>query len=282
MDATNYYSSAMSVPTTPHKSNVPAFETSMRRSKKAPSGPPNDAAGLVCGTQFGGVRTTPLKGKGCPPPDQKFDSRFDHPHEFVPSKKLYHHATKNSKDAQPINPRRFDQTQKSSIKYSAFGVISDADQVAATKRPSSAFAATQRSLDTRERVLLRGADVSVDDDLNVRALARGQRAWKEQESLVRAVKEEEARKELARPKTAAPPSEARRMAIQYSQSNQDVFRYRYSGGICPDEYKFQSSRPPVPAKPPAERPSTARDTFVDARTSFSINRAKAMSSVGIY
>jgi acetyl esterase/lipase len=37
--------------------------------------------------------------------------------------------------------------------------------------------------------------LSVDDDLNVRALARGQRAWKEQESLVRAVKEEEAHAE---------------------------------------------------------------------------------------
>lgn len=281
MDATNYYSRATSQPATPMKSAVPTFESSMRRSKKAPSGPPNDAAGLVCGTKFGGVRTTPLKGKGNPPPDQKYDSRFDLAHEFVPSKKIYHHMKSNKDLAQPTNARRFDQSHKSSIRYNEHGVISDIGHIHTSKRPSSAYAATQRSVDTRERVLLRGAE-GHDDDLNIRAIQRGQRAWKEQESLVRAAKENEAKRELARPKTAAPPSEARVTALRQSQSNQDVFRYRFSGGICPDEYKFQASRPPIPAKPPAERPSTAMETFVDARTSFSINRARAMSSAGIY
>ena len=225
-----------------------------------------------------------MKGKGCPPPDQKFDTRFDLPQEFVPSRRTYHHhhqAKGDSKDkVQHGNSTRYDQSFKSSIRYSQFGVVSDADL---PRRPASALPTSRAAVDTKERIMVRDARAQVDDDLNVRAIQRGQKAWKEQESLVLAAREEEARKALARPQTAAPPSEARRMALQQSYSNQDVFRYRYSGGICPEEYKFHSSRPNPPKAPaPVERPSTARETFVNARTSFSINRAKAMSSVGIY
>ena len=85
-----------------------------------------------------------------------------------------------------------------------------------------------------------------------------------------------------RPQTApGQHSDSRKHYHEAMISNQDVFRYRHSGGICPDEYKFDSVRVSAPALvlPPA---GTAKDVFFDTRASYSFNRVRGLTSNPLY
>lgn len=68
----------------------------------------------------------------------------------------------------------------------------------------------------------------------------------------------------------------RRYAHAASMRNQDVLRYRYSGGICSAEYKFEGSRPTTPAASYVA-PSPER-AYRDSLTSYSWNRVRALDT----
>jgi len=89
-------------------------------------------------------------------------------------------------------------------------------------------------------------------------------------------------RELERPRTAPPKhNEARKNYHADFFGHQDVLRYRHSGGICPDEYKFAETRMSAPSLE-VKRPASAREAYTDARMSYSYNRVRSLMSCVTY
>ncbi|KAG1663228.1 hypothetical protein FOA52_004429 [Chlamydomonas sp. UWO 241] len=80
----------------------------------------------------------------------------------------------------------------------------------------------------------------------------------------------------ARDEDARPMSASRKAAHQAQMGSNDVFRYRYSHGICPEVYKFSPEGhklQPSKAAPEAVVVS-AKEKFVDSRAEYTCNRVR--------
>ncbi|KAG1679305.1 hypothetical protein FOA52_009335 [Chlamydomonas sp. UWO 241] len=138
-----------------------------------------------------------------------------------------------------------------------------------TRRPLTARGAFSPTADTM-RVF---ADAKGQTELAAVALRRAE-LWAAQALEARALVD-------SRPATApARDNEARAYGRSASARHADVFRYRYSGGICADEYKFEGVRVATPAF--ATEPTSPDRVFVDSRRSYSLNRVRGLTGTDVF
>eukprot|EP00955_Chlamydomonas_euryale_P047807 353800-Chlamydomonas_euryale.AAC.2 len=79
-----------------------------------------------------------------------------------------------------------------------------------------------------------------------------------------------------------PLSAAQRTYQAGMRGSVDVFHYRFSGGVCPEDYKFSAeghTRTPAPTAPP---PESAVSMFAERRAEYTCNRVRALQSAPIY
>lgn len=241
-----------------------------RLRKGVPTPKPEEGAGLLSGHRFHG-RATPAKGKGTPPADAK-EQKHARAKQMVPGKSfaasynlIAHPESAEAAAGAPSVRSSVRITGHSYVCQLAGGaatVTSEAVPNRPKKRPSTATVKTARVL---------CLDEAFDGPLQVDA------AYAYYSSV-------RAGAFACRPSTAPPcvlrngQTLARKHYEQCAAGHADVFRYRHSGGICPDEYKFSTDRQAAPQLVTHTGP-VAREAFLDSRRSYDLNKVRAHASV---
>jgi len=285
------------------------MDTYHRRLRKPQPAYGDDAAGLVCGSKFQG-RKTPLKGKGTPPPDN-YEPQFHPSKRVVPGKSHYaakdllhhqqHERSPNpmamSMDSgmlalakqgmSPLRPQSAsggraclklcENSFRSSLQGSGLAVISEVPVHRPIRKPGTAAPTSA----TKARVLVLAEDVAPPPEWETTTPrdAHLRSAWERQSVDVGCLS-----RALERPSTAPPKMvhEARRRYHEtHTGANLDLFHYRHSGGICPDDYRTDDARSPAPqlASPGAD---AAREAFFASRLGYAQNRVRAKISEPAY
>ncbi|DBA98134.1 hypothetical protein WJX77_003403 [Trebouxia sp. C0004] len=222
------------------------------RQKAAAQLPAGDAAGLLEGTKFHG-RTNPLLGPGLPPQDD-YDPPSTHEHH-----KGWH----------PMHLQKRDIIGQAGYR----GV--PADHTKPSKRVFGAPPADEQHL--------HGAAVGITVDNPPERKARG---WGERPAYTHYNTAN--RTILASTSGAAVNGDtsprrafARKVDMARPGDHPDVLRYRYSNGLCPDVYQFDTRRTPAPQVSLKTQDALSQSYF-SARHECNVNRARAEGDTEVH